>query len=254
MNDILKKTKINQLISNWPKGTVKTVTELQGLGYTPQLLKIYSNSKWIELFSRGIYKLYNDDVTWQGALFGFQKKRETTLHTGGKTALTLKGYSHYLSQNESKVYLFSDRKENIPTWIKKFNQIKVKRNEVFNYKKNENFTLHNAGNFYIIISTPELAAMEMLYLIPNEQSFDEAAKIMEGLTTLRPELVQNLIEECNSVKVKRLFLFMAEKHNHEWAKELNIDRINFGSGKRSIVKDGVLDKKYQITVPREYAG
>ena len=42
-----------------------------------------------------------------------------------------------------------------------------------------------------MISTPELATMEMLYLIPNEQSFDEAMKIMEGLTTLRPQLVQN---------------------------------------------------------------
>ena len=28
MNDILKVTKINQLIRNWPKGTVKTVKEL----------------------------------------------------------------------------------------------------------------------------------------------------------------------------------------------------------------------------------
>ena len=255
MNDILKTTKINQLIRNWPKGTVKTVKELRYLGYTPQLLKIYSNSKWIELFSRGIYKLYNDEVNWQGVLFGIQKKSEVpTLHAGGKTALSLKGYSHYISRNEKKVYLFSDRKENIHVWLKKFNNIVLKRNEVFNYTRSENFTLYNTGNFYITISTPELAAMEMLYLIPNEQSFDEASKIMEGLTTLRPQLVQDLLEECNSVKVKRLFLFMAEKHNHEWLKYLNMDRINLGSGKRSIVEDGVLDKKYQITVPREYAG
>jgi len=254
MNDISKKTKINQLISNWPKGTAKTVKELKESGYTPQLLKIYSNSKWIELFSRGIYKLYNDEVNWQGVLFGFQKKKATTLHAGGKTALTLKGYSHYISRNENKVFLFNDRKENIPAWIKKFDQIKLKRNEVLNYSRSENFTLYNAGNFHIIISTPELATMEMLYLIPKEQSFDEAEKIIEGLTTLRPKLVQSLLEECNSVKVKRLFLFIAEKHNHEWIKELNTDRINLGSGKRVIVDDGMLDKKYNITVPREYAG
>jgi len=40
-------TKINQLVGNWPKGTVKTVKELRELGYSPQLLKVYSNSKWI---------------------------------------------------------------------------------------------------------------------------------------------------------------------------------------------------------------
>lgn len=255
MNDILKVTKINRLITNWPKGTIKTVTELKYLGYTPQLLKIYSKYKWIELFSRGIYKLYNDKVNWQGVLFGFQKKSEVPrLHAGGKTALNLMGYGHYLSKNENKVFLFSDRKENIHSWLKKFDNVILKRNEVFNYTKPENIKLYNTGNFAIMISSPELAAMEMLYLIPNEQSFDEALKITEGLTTLRPQLVQSLLEECNSVKVKRLFLFMAEKHDHTWVKELNLEKINLGSGKRVIVEDGTLDKKYNITIPKEYAG
>jgi len=255
MNDILKVTKINQLISNWPRGTVKTVTELKYLGYTPQLLKVYANSKWIELFSRGIYKLYNDEVSWQGVLYGFQKKSAIpTLHAGGKTALNLKGYAHYLPKNEKKVYLYSDRKENMHVWLKKFNNVVLKRNEVFNYTKEEIFTTFNAGSFSIKISSPELAAMELLYLVPAAQSFDEATKIMEGLTTLRPQLVQNLLEECSSIKVKRLFLFMAEKHEHDWLKDLNLEKINLGSGKRVIAKDGVLDKKYNITVPNEYAG
>ncbi|OGU72122.1 MAG: hypothetical protein A2V93_06000 [Ignavibacteria bacterium RBG_16_34_14] len=254
MNDISKKTKINRLVSNWPRGTIKTVKELEELGYTSQLLKIYSNSKWIELFVRGMYKLYNDKVDWQGALFGLQRKSNTTLHAGGKTALSLKGYSHYINPREGKIYLFSNRKENIHVWLKKYKQIVLIRNEVFAYTKEEFFSLLNAGNFYIKISTPELASMEMLYLVPKEQSFDEAAKIMEGLTTLRPQLVQRLLEECNSVKVKRLFLFMAEKHDHSWVKELNLDRINLGSGKRSIVEHGVLNKKYNITVPMEYVG
>jgi hypothetical protein len=108
-------------------------------------------------------------------------------------------------------------------------------------------------NVKIKVSIPEMASMEMLYLIPQEQSFDEAAKIMDGLTTLRPKYVQNLLEVCNSFKVKRLFLFMAEKSQHQWFKELELNKISLGSGKRVIVKNGVLDKKYQITVPREYA-
>jgi len=102
------------------------------------------------------------------------------------------------------------------------------------------------------ISSPELAAMEMLYLIPKEQSFDEANKIMEGLTTLRPNLLQDLLENCNSVKVKRLFLYLAEKNKHPWFEDLTVRSINLGSGKRVIVKDGRLDKKYNITVPKEY--
>ena len=247
-------TKLNQLITKWPKGTIKTVEELEKLGYSPQLLKIYSNSRWIELVARGMYKLYKDEVTWQGMLYGLQKKTNTSLHAGGKTALSLKGYSHYLSLQNSKVYFFSDRTENFNIWLKKFSQVILKRNEVFDYTKEEYLIMFSTGNFSVKISSPELAAMEMLYLVPKVQSFDEAAKIMEGLTTLRPELIQRLLEQCNSVKVKRLFLFIAEKHDHTWMKELNPERINLGSGKRSIVVDGVLDKKYNITVPKEYAG
>ena len=94
--------------------------------------------------------------------------------------------------------------------------------------------------------------MEMLYFVPSLQGFDEAMKIMEMLTSLRPELVQHLLEVCNSIKVKRLFLYMAEKQNHFWFEQLNQDKIDLGRGKRSIVKKGVFNKKYQITVPKEY--
>lgn len=59
-------TKINQLIKKWPRGTIKTSKELRRLGYSPQLLKIYSKSKWIESFIHGMYKLYNDQVSWAG--------------------------------------------------------------------------------------------------------------------------------------------------------------------------------------------
>lgn len=254
MDDISKQTKINQLISKWPKGTLKTVKELEGLGYTPQLLKVYSNSNWIELFTRGMYKLYNDEVSWQGALYGMQQGSKTTLHAGGKTALTLKGYGHYLGQQKTNIYLFCARNESIPVWMKQFNEIMLIRNEIFSYTEEKNLIMYNVGNYSIKISSPELAALEMLHLVPKGQSFDEAAKIMEGLTTLRPQLVQNLLQECNSVKVKRLFLFMAEKHGHAWLNELNRERINLGSGKRVIVEEGMLDKKYNITVPKEYAG
>jgi hypothetical protein len=254
MNDKSKQTKLNQLISSWPKGTLKTVKELEARGYTPQLLKVYTNSNWIELFMRGMYKLYNDKVNWQGALYAIQQRTSTTLHAGGKTALAIKGYGHYISQKESNVFLFSARNESIQNWVKKFEEIRIFKNEIFDYTKEESFTVFNVGSFSIKISSPELAAMELLYLVPAAQSFDESLKITEGLTTLRPKLVQNLLEDCNSVKVKRLFLFMAEKHDHAWLNELDIARINLGSGKRVIVEEGTLDKKYNITVPKDYAG
>jgi hypothetical protein len=74
---------------------------------------------------------------------------------------------------------------------------------------------------------------------------------MEGLNALRPDQVQELLEACTSVKVKRLFLYLADKAGHQWFSKININHLDLGSGKRSIVKQGVYVAKYQITVPKE---
>jgi len=56
--------------------------------------------------------------------------------------------------------------------------------------------------------------MEMLHLVPGTVGFDEALLIMENLATLRLETVQRLLQACRSIKVKRLFLAMAERQGH----------------------------------------
>jgi len=60
--------------------------------------------------------------------------------------------------------------------------------------------------------------------------------------------MQELLEMCTSVKVKRLFLYMSEKINHAWLEYLKLDKIDIGKGKRVITKGGTLDKKYNIVI------
>jgi hypothetical protein len=61
-------------------------------------------------------------------------------------------------------------------------------------------------NFKLLVSGPARAMMECLYLVPKNQFLQECYEIMEGLNNLRPSMVQELLEQCQSVKVKRLFL------------------------------------------------
>jgi hypothetical protein len=46
---------------------------------------------------------------------------------------------------------------------------------------------------------------------------------------------------------------MAEKAGHRWFNSPNLEKVDLGKGKRSIVKEGVYVPKYQITVPKELA-
>jgi hypothetical protein len=116
-------------------------------------------------------------------------------------------------------------------------------------------TQKDLGSYAVTISTPERAIMEVMYSLPREASFEEVALLMEGLTTLRPRMLQVLLEQCRSVKVKRLFMYLAEDCNHAWVQKLDVSKVDFGKGKRMIVKGGRFNSKYNITVPiTEHAG
>jgi hypothetical protein len=78
--------------------------------------------------------------------------------------------------------------------------------------------------------------------------------LFRGLNNLRPTRLQKLLADCASVKVKRLFFYFADRHEHAWLKRLDKDAINLGSGKRMLAKHGVLDRAYQITVPGDLNG
>ena len=75
--------------------------------------------------------------------------------------------------------------------------------------------------------------------------------LMEGMANLSPRRMQKLLEDCRNVKVKRLFLFFADRHPHAWLKRLDRSTITLGDGKRMLVRGGKLNKTYQITVPEE---
>ena len=75
--------------------------------------------------------------------------------------------------------------------------------------------------------------------------------IMEQLNTMRPDVLQVLLENIDNNKVKRLFLYMAEKINHQWFQFLKTDNIDLGKGHRTLSNNGVYNAKYMISIPKE---
>lgn len=103
-------------------------------------------------------------------------------------------------------------------------------------------------------STPERAFLELLNEIPDRETFHNADMVMEGLSTLSPIKLQSLLADCRNVKVKRLFFFFAERHQHAWLKRIDRKAIDFGRGKRMIAKGGRYDPDHLITVPGDLDG
>jgi len=103
----------------------------------------------------------------------------------------------------------------------------------------------------LVLSMPERAILELLDELPARETFHTVDMIMEGLVNLSPRRLQPLLEGASSIKVKRLFLFFADRHGHRWAAHLDRGRITLGAGKRALVKGGRLDPEYNITVPED---
>jgi len=104
-------------------------------------------------------------------------------------------------------------------------------------------------SFAVRAAAPERAIMEVMPFATTNHALDHALELHKGLTTLRPDVVQKLLEACTSVKVKRLFLWASEQCDHSWLQHVETSRVELGSGKRALYQGGKLHRRYGITVP-----
>lgn len=244
--------KLKKLLDSHLPGTVYMAAWLEGRGISRALQQRYRTSGWLETVGTGAFKRPSEQVAWQGGLYALQAQSGLAVHAGALTALALQGYAHYLRLGAETVFLFSPPKTSLPAWF---------RNRDWGQKIHHCKTSvlphglaladYQAGAFSIKISAPERAFLECLHLAPETVDLVECYQVMEGLTTLRPKLLQSLLEQCGSVKVKRLFLYMAEKAGHDWFKRLDAAKLDLGAGARTVTKGGVYVSRYGLTVPEE---
>ncbi len=247
-----KDTKLKKLLTTWPQGTVYLASELNDRGIGYDLQRVYRKSGWITSIGQGAVTRTGDTVTWPGAVYALQHQANLSIHVGAKTALTMHGLAHFINLKSEKIQIFGPPATKLPAWFKNFNwggTVDYYRSSLFEDHHEIGIQTQSFKTFSIKISSPERAFFELLNLVPQRETFNEASLIAEGLSTLRPKIVQQLIAVCTSIKVKRLFLYMMEKQNHAWLKRLDLSKVELGKGDRQIVKGGVLDKKYRITVP-----
>lgn len=279
----LRHGKLNWLQRNLPEGLVADAGWFERSGISRQLRRKYTQNGWLVSPARGVYArpgLAGDKakLSWQQLVVSLNLFMDQHVSVGGRTALELQGYAHYLeASGEREVHLYSGK--TLPGWV---SQIPVSHRLVF----------HNAGRLFkagvemlsagaegssehelaraglamqpwgspgsttwaLTVSTPERAILELLDELPNRETFHQVDVFVEGLRNLSPRRLEALLVDCKSVKVKRLFLWFAERHNHVWLRRLDRSRINLGKGKRMLVRGGKLDPKYNITVPENLDG
>lgn len=235
-------------------GTVSLAKWLENFGISRELQKVYRKGGWLEKVGPGAIKRTGDPVSWQGGLYALQQQARLPVHAGALTALSIQGLAHYFRMTDETVFLFSPRKMILPRWFKEHSWgYPVQHVKTAFLPLGVGLTPHEEKTFSITISTPERAMMECLYLAPAKLDVIECYHLMEGLSNLRPKVIDQLLTQCESVKVKRLFLFMADKAQHQWLRFVDRKKIDLGTGDRSIVKGGVYNSDFRISIPKELA-
>jgi hypothetical protein len=248
----VEQLKINTLLQSMPSGAVMLSSWLKDQGYSFDLQKRYRKSGWLESVGTGAMIRAGDGVGYEGGLYALQAQAGSSVHVGGRSALSLLGKAHYLELAQSKVILFGGARENLPAWFRDHDwAMEISYYATSFLPPDMGLTNVEFKTFSIKVSGAPRALMECLYLALDHQDLLECYELMEGLNNLRPDQVQKLLEACTSVKVKRLFMVLAEKAGHGWVSYLDLGKVDFGSGKRSVVSNGSYNAKYQITLPRE---
>jgi hypothetical protein len=246
--------KLKTLFKILQPGLVVTGKWLEKHGISRDLQKHYLKNGWMQPIGRGAYKKPDDKVEWPGAMNAIQKQLKIKVHVGALSALSLHGYSHYIRMSDETLYVLSPLKTNLPKWFTDYNwNLKVNHKHTSFIPEGLGVTEYEVNKIQVAISTPERAILECLLLAPDNMDLVECYQIMEGLVNLKPKLVNELLQNCNSVQVKRLFLYMADKAKHQWLKFLKTEDIDIGKGNRLISEKGVYNSRYLISIPKELA-
>jgi len=246
--------KLMSLLANHVPETVLLASWLEKNGFSRDLLKYYLKSGWLESYGFGAYKRPNENVQWVGAMCSLQRQTDLPVHVGGLTSLSLQGLTHYARLGKESLYVFSPQYVKLPKWFLDQEWGSLVIHVKTKFLPFELALLeYKTGTIKLQISSPERAILECLHLTPNQYDMVECYQVLEGLSNLRPKVLQELLEKCTSIKVKRLFLFMASKANHQWLPFIDQTKIGLGTGDRILVKGGVYISKHRISIPKELA-
>lgn len=244
-------SKINQLLSCGVYGGLFFSEWLNKMGYSAQLTKRYKNSGWLESLNRGVMFRRNEQLSALAAIYSFNTQTGKTARIAAHSALELHGFSHYIPMGKPKLMVSFDPWKTPKEWVKsnRFDMTIIAFSTgIFSVPATQ---VIKKDNLELTVSTPEQAFLECLHLVPAHYNYMDLYYLMEQLTSLDPARVQHALNNTSSQRVKRMFLYMAEKAGHYWFDMLNRDALGITESKLQLAENGTYISEYKITVPKE---
>ena len=157
-----KQTKLNWLQKWLPEGLVADAAWFEEKGYSGALRNKYVTHGWLDRVARGVYRRPTPELapetekglSWESVVLSLQTLLKVHFVVGGRTALELQGFAHYLSSApQREIHLYGTEKR--PGWVLKTN---LKSQFVFHNAKrlfpnNVTFDIDNKSNDPLVRSS-----------------------------------------------------------------------------------------------------
>lgn len=243
-------SKLNRLLISGRKNGLFFSDWLRRNGYSDQLISKYRQSGWLTNLDKGVMYRTGDSLSSFAALSCYNEQLSKKVRVAAHSALELFGFNHYVPMGKP-LLMIAYPNSTIPKWMSSdsFDRIiKPFSTKMVDVPQTSVVQIEGVD---VLVSSPEQAFMECLLLTPDQYNYMDLYYIMEQLTSLRADAVQTLLESIKNQRVKRVFLYMAEKAGHYWFELLNLDKINLGTSKLQFANNGTYIKKYKMTIPKE---
>ena len=263
--DAARSQNLKKLLDAVPAGYLVDAAWLVSQGIAYESFRDYVKRGWLERITRGVFRRplhstvvppTSNSINWKTCILSTQHIMGNDLHVGGTTALGEQGHAHYQRLGESApVWVYGN---SIPNWLAKLPtdaQIRTRPRSLFTDPKLgliEGITTGQQWDWGLTMSTPERAILEAMDELPDHESFHTLDMVFESLTTLRPKLLADLLQACRKIKVRRLFVVFADRHDHPWRKRIDPQAFDLGSGDRALVRGGKIHPRYRIMVPEDF--
>lgn len=242
--------KIDLLLRMGTKNGLYFSEWLKKNGYSDQLISKYRQSGWLTSLAKGVVYRTGDKLSAYAAVSCYNNQLNRQLRVAAHSALELFGFNHYVPMGKP-VLMVAYSGISIPKWMNAdYFDRTIKPFETNMFTTIQTSTIKVEG-VNLLVSSPEQAFMECMLLAPDRYGYMDLYYIMEQLTSLRADVVQTLLETIRNLRVKRMFLYMAEKAGHYWFEMLDMVKIDIGTSKLQLVEKGIYISKYKITVPKE---
>lgn len=239
---------LKNLMKVIPENGIALSSFLCAKGYSYEQLYGYKKRGWIDEVGHGAYCRQGQTPSVEAAVDALNHQSGLPIRIGSRSALALDGFVHFVPMREQKLSLYLKRGLTLPKWFSKYFAGKYLISGTSFLRTDAGISSRKTGQFECKMSDPERAILEFIELVPHGAKVNECYQLVEMMTSLRASVIQELLLHCTSVKVKRLFLMLAEGAGHPWFRRIDVSAVNLGAGCRMIDKGGELDAKYNVVV------